>query len=225
MHHPKRKFIPAAGVDWLLPLFDPLLRLIGRDELLRRTLVRGADLEPGQRLLDIGCGTGIVSVLLKPAEPDVDVRGLDPDPKALARARDAAERAGAAIAFDRGFADQLPYADASFDCVFSSLMFHHLTPDQKLATLRGVRRVLRPGGSLHLLDFGEAQAGLHGLLARLFHHGEEVRDNLEGRIPALMADCGLVDAAEVSRHGTVFGSVSYYRARRPPSRGSQVGPA
>jgi len=73
VHDPKREFIPAAGVDWLLPLYDPLLRLLGRDALLRRTVLADADLRPGQRLLDIGCGTGILSVLLKQAEPNAEV--------------------------------------------------------------------------------------------------------------------------------------------------------
>ena len=214
MRHSKREFIPAAGVDWLLPLYDPVVRLLGRDALLRRTLIADADIEPGQHLLDIGCGTGILSVLLKQVEPDANVRGLDPDPKALARARARADRAGAAVEFDRGFADQLPYTDASFDRVFSSLMFHHLTPDQKLATLRSVHRVLRPGGFLHLLDFGEARRGSHGLVAHLFHRGEEIREQLEGRIPSLMRAGGFADVEEVSRHRTTFGSISYYRAHR-----------
>jgi len=214
MHHTRREFIPAAGFDWLLPLYDPLLRLLRRDLLLQKTLIADAGIEPGQRLLDIGCGTGIVSVLLKQAEPAASVRGLDPDPGALARARARAKRAGAEIGFDRGFADQLPYSDATFDRVFSSLMFHHLTPDQKFAALLDVRRVLRPGGSLHVLDFGETDSGLHSLLAHLFHRGEEIRDNLEGRIPALMRETGLEDVDEVSRHAAMFGSVSYYRARR-----------
>jgi ubiquinone/menaquinone biosynthesis C-methylase UbiE len=224
MNHPKREFIPAAGVDWLLPLYDPLLRLLGRDELLRRTLIADSDIEPGQHLLDIGCGTGILSVLLKQVEPDANVRGLDPDPKVLARARARAKRAGAAVEFDRGFADQLPYSDATFDRVFSSLMFHHLTTDQKLATLRGVHRVLRPGGSLHVLDFGEAHGGLHGLIAHLFHRGEEIQDHLEGRIPSLLRGGGFANVEEVSRHGTMFGSISYYRAYRAADDESEPTP-
>jgi ubiquinone/menaquinone biosynthesis C-methylase UbiE len=220
----KRVFIPAAGADWLLPLYDPLLRLLGRDALLRRTLIVDAEIEPGQRLLDIGCGTGILSVLLKQVEPKAEVRGLDPDPKALARARARAEHAGVTVEFDRGFADELPYSDASFDRVFSSLMFHHLTPDQKLAALRCVHRVLRPGGPLHLLDFGEADSSLHGLLAHVFHRGEEIEGHLEGRIPGLMREGGFADIAEVSRHGTMFGSMSYYRARRAADAESESTP-
>jgi cyclopropane fatty-acyl-phospholipid synthase-like methyltransferase len=214
MHDPKREFIPAAGVDWLLPLYDPLLRVLGRDALLRETVLAGADLQPGQRVLDIGCGTGILSVLLKQAEPNAEVHGLDPDTKALARAGAAAKRAGVEVEFDRGFADQLPYADATFDRVFSSLMFHHLSPEQKRATLRGVHRVLRPGGFLHVLDFGQADGGLHGLIARLIHHGEEIDDNLADRIPTWMLEAGFTDVEESSRRRTAFGSMSHYRARR-----------
>ena len=221
MHQPKREFIPAAGVDWLLPLYDPLLRLFGRDELLRRTLIAAAYIGPGQRLLDIGCGTGILSVLLKQVEPDAEVRGLDPDPKVLARARAHAEREGAAVEFDRGFADQLPYADATFDRVFSSLMFHHLTPDQRRAALRGVQRVLKPGGTLQVLDFGQTDSGLHGLIGRLFHHGAESGDPVEGRLPSLMSAAGFVAAEEVSRHRTLLGNISYCRAQRACGSTSQ----
>ena len=92
-------------------------------------------------------------------------------------------------------------------------MFHHLTTEQKLAALVGVQRVLRPGGSLHVLDFGEANTGLHGRLARLFHHGEEIEDHVEGRMLGLMREGGFPDVEELSRHRTMFGSLSHYRAR------------
>ena len=82
-------------------------------------------------MLDIGCGTGSLVVLVKRLFPDVEVVGLDPDEKALARAARKARRVGASIQFDRGFSDALDYPDASFDRVFSSFMFHHLERDEK----------------------------------------------------------------------------------------------
>ena len=75
-------------------------------------------------------------VLIKCCHPDVDVVGLDPDPKALTRARQKAEREGVSIQLDRGFSDELPYPEASFDLVFSSRIFHHLPGDEKGPTLR-----------------------------------------------------------------------------------------
>jgi len=90
MEQIQRDFIPAAGHDWVLPLYDPMMKLLGGDEA-RRTLVEGARLNPGQRILDIGCGTGSLLVLIKCLYPESAVLGVDPDPKALARARRKAE--------------------------------------------------------------------------------------------------------------------------------------
>ena len=82
-----------------------------------------------------GCGTGTLATLIKGLYPDVNVVGLDPDPKALARAQRKAERLVVSIRLDRGFSHELPYPEASFDRVFSTFMFHHLLPDKREATL------------------------------------------------------------------------------------------
>src|SRR6266481_5484920 len=114
-----RTYLPAAGHDWFLPLYDPFVKLLGGDRA-RRTLLDHAAIRPNHRVLDIGCGTGTLVLLIKRLHPDADVVGLDPDPKALARSRRKAERATVRIQFDRGFADALPYPEASYDRVFSS---------------------------------------------------------------------------------------------------------
>ena len=147
-----RHFLPAAGRDLFLPLYDPLTKLLGGDRA-RRTLIDQAALAPGLDVLDVGCGTGTLVLQIRKFIPSVVTVGLDPDPKALARARRKAERESAIVRFDQGFADALPYPDASFDRVFSSMMFHHLEAADKEKMLREARRVLRPGGSLHLMDF------------------------------------------------------------------------
>ena len=206
----KRSFIPAAGHDWFLPFYDPIQRLMGGDAA-KRQLIEQADLKPGQRMVDIGCGTGDLVLLVKKLHPDVEVIGLDPDPKALARARRKLERAGLEAPLDQGFSDELPYADGSLDCVFSSFMFHHLGSEEKARTLAEIQRVLKPAGQLHLLDFGGSGHG-HGLIARLLHSSEHMRDNLEGRLLTMMGDAGLADAGEIAHRGTIFGRVTYYRA-------------
>ena len=206
-----RSFIPAAGFDWLLPLYDPLQWLLGGDAL-KRPLIEQAALASGMRALDIGCGTGSLTLLLARLHPGVEVVGLDPDPKALTIAKRKADRAGHAIQLDQGFSDRLPYPDASFDRVFSSLMFHHLAEDEKAATLREVRRVLKPGGSLHLLDFGPPRSALSRALAHVLHRAEHLRDNLEDRITAFMGQAGFAQPEEVAHRGTLVGSLSYYRA-------------
>jgi SAM-dependent methyltransferase len=212
----RRIFVPAAGHDWLLPFYDPLLKLLGADSA-RRKLVQQASVRPGHRVLDIGCGTGSLAVLIKRLHPDAEVVGIDPDPKALARARRKVERAELSAHFDQGFSDELPYAAASFDRVFSSFMLHHLERDEKAKTLKEARRVLRSGGSLQVLDFGGAEPHHGNFLARALHSAEHMRDNLEGRIPALMDEAGFSNSNEVAHRTTLFGRIAYYSASSPAS--------
>ena len=212
MSHTNHAYLPAAGLDILLPLYDPLVRLLGADRA-RRKLFDQASVEPHHRVLDIGCGTGTFAVAMKAWIPGVEVVGLDPDPKALARSRRKAERAAVAIQFDQGFANALPYPDASFDRVFSSLMFHHVPQDAKLATLREVRRVLKPGGGLHLLDFEPEGSQSHNPLARWLHTGERMRGNEREQILHWIREAGFIEGRVVDSDQPVFGKIAYFIAR------------
>ena len=202
-----RTFIPAAGYELLLPLYDVLAKLVG-SEAAHRQLVDQAGIEPGHHVLDIGCGTGNLTLLIKGHHPRAEVVGLDPDPKALTRARRKAEEQGLAVRLDRGFSDELPYAEASFDRVFSAFMLHHLPPDVKEKTLREARRVLRSGGVFHSLDFG-GTGHANGIIGYLFHRAH-VGD--QSRIPSLMREAGFADVTELAPRDTIMGRVSYWRA-------------
>jgi ubiquinone/menaquinone biosynthesis C-methylase UbiE len=211
MSESQRTYLPAAGRDLFLPLYDLIAKLLGADRA-RQALFDLAPLRPGDRVLDIGCGTGTFATILKQRFPGVEVTGLDPDPKALARARRKAEQASVSVRFDQGFADSLEYPAMSFDVVFSSFMFHHLQGSNREKTLREVRRVLKPEGSFYLLDFEASPSG-HGLF-KLFHSGERLRDNTESRILTLMGDAGFPDRKKVAVHPVLFGfgRAGYYQA-------------
>ena len=131
----ERKYLPAASLDLLLPAYDPIMRLLGFTKALR-PLVEQAELLPRYTVLDIGCGTGALDLVIKEAHPEVTVTAIDPDPRALARAGRKAKRAGVTVRFDRGFADALPYPDEAFDRVFSSMMLHHVPRADKLSVTR-----------------------------------------------------------------------------------------
>jgi ubiquinone/menaquinone biosynthesis C-methylase UbiE len=203
-----RTYLPAAGHDWLLPLYDPFVKLFGGDAV-RRALLKQAALRPSQRVLDVGCGTGTLATMIKRLHPDVEVVCLDPDSKALARAR---RKAALSIQFDQGFADELPYPEASFDRALSSFMFHHLPPDEKGRMLRAVRRVLKPGAEFHMLDFEGPEDGAHGFLAHLLHSSDRMGDNSDSRVLSLMTQAGLADPKKVGRRAMLFGHIAYYRA-------------
>jgi SAM-dependent methyltransferase len=208
-----RTYLPAAGHNWALPLYDPFVTLLGGGST-RTALVEQAALRPGHRVLDIGCGTGSLVVLVKRRHPEAEVVGLDPDPKALARAAGKARRAAVSVHLDQGFADALPYVDASFDRVFSSFMFHHLPAEAKEPTLREVRRVLAPRGRLLLLDFaGAGRPHGHGSFLRLLR-ASGTRPDGEDSVLTLMTRAGFRDPKKVREGALFFGRVRlhYYEA-------------
>jgi ubiquinone/menaquinone biosynthesis C-methylase UbiE len=208
-----RTFIPAAGWDLLLPFYDPLNRLLGV-AALHDELIAEAGLEAGQRVLDVGCGTGSLAVRIRAQMPRVDVVGLDPDPRALAIARRKAERARVEVRFEEGYGDALPFEDGCFDRVTSSLMLHHLELATRRGMLRDALRVLRPGGSLHLLDFGWSEERSDGLLARLLHSAEHLRENSDARVAELIAEAGFEAVERVAARRSLLGRVAFHRGRK-----------
>jgi ubiquinone/menaquinone biosynthesis C-methylase UbiE len=170
-----RHFVPCMGGSSLTPFYDLLHRLSGLGGV-HAEMIRMAELRPGQQVLDIGCGTGNLLLALGRGRSDVELAGLDPDARALARAARKAHRARVAVSWRPGYAEDLPYPDASVDRVFSSLMLHHL--HEKDALLAEVRRVLRPDGLLVLADIdGRAALDGHGLLRRRMAHNPLIHDN------------------------------------------------
>ncbi len=212
----QRTYLPAASHDWVLPLYDPLVKLLGVDAV-RRALLDQAAVRPTHRVLDIGCGTGTLATLIKRSYPSVEVVGLDPDLKALARGRRKAHRAAVSVQFDQGFSDDLPYPEASFDRVFSSFMLHHLRAHEREKTLCEVRRVLKPEGSLYILDFVRPEAQENDWLASLIHSSHRLKDNSEARILTLMRQAGFQCSKKVMEGAVLFGSlpVACYQASVP----------
>jgi ubiquinone/menaquinone biosynthesis C-methylase UbiE len=201
------------GSRRLLPLYDVLTRLSGLSRI-HRELVRRADLRPGRRVLEIGCGTGRLLRLVRRRHPGVELAGLDPDPAALDRARRALA-GGPPVRLDRGFADALPYRDGETDVVLSSYMWHHLDPADRPAALREIRRVLRPGGSLHLVDMSGA-GPVHGRIARRARHGgghAHGHDRPEV-LAAQLREAGFGEVTATGRRSLRLGRHTFYRAVR-----------
>lgn len=211
-----RSYVPALGFDWLTRFYDPLLALTMREKVLKGRLLDHAELAPGHDVLDVGCGTGTLAILAKRRQPRARVVGLDGDPAVLAIARRKLARAGVEVELRQGLANDEPtFAPHSFDRILTSLVLHHLTTEQKQIALAAMHRWLRPGGELHVLDFGPPTSWIMGLLARGvgWLDGENrLRDNWQGRLPVLMREAGFARVEEAGTAPTPFGSVWFYKA-------------
>ncbi len=184
------RYIPAFSYGSLTTFYDLITGLTMREFTFKRRLVDQARITKGERVLDLGCGTATLTILIKESHPEAEVIGLDGDPKVLEIARTKIAKAGLDITLDRGIAFELPYPDSSFDRVLSSLLFHHLTRESKRRTLGEVFRVLRPGGEFHLADFGKPNNVLTYLISLVMRHFEEDRDNIDGLMPKFIKEAG-----------------------------------
>lgn len=205
--HHERQYIPAMGKHWLLPLYDPFTRLAGVGRIHERLLDR-ADLRRGQRVLEIGCGTGNLLTALGRRRLDVEAVAIDPDPAALRRARRKAARRRLPIRFEQAFAGELPLPEAGFDRVLSAFMLHHLDEDERLRALREVGRVLRPGGQLHVVDVDGTPSG------RKTHGHPQLARNRPELVLAALHEAGLTGVAEDGREKARFGGYAFYRAEK-----------
>jgi len=109
---------------------------------------------PGQprRILDLGCGTGSTTLLLKQAFPQAEVIGLDLSPYMLAVAAYKSDRAGQFPTWQQGNAEDTGLPAGNFDLVTATLLFHETPPAASQSILREAYRLLMPGGSLLVLD-------------------------------------------------------------------------
>lgn len=209
------RYIPALNQNWLTPLYDPALRYVMREDRFKKQLIEQADPKPGDRILDLGCGTGTLTIMLQFRQPGAIITGLDGDKKVLAIARQKAQRAGVdAIRWDEGLAHHLPYPAESFDKVVSSMVIHHLTLAEKLGTFQQVFHVLRPGGSIHIADFGRPHDRLMQFVTSYMRFMERTADNFQGKLPDLLSQAGFTTVEEIGHMRSFFGPLSLYRAEK-----------
>ena len=208
-------YIPALSYDWLTPFYDPVVRFTTRERIFKTALIEQSNVEDGHHVLDLGCGTGTLAIMLKQGVPSAEVTAIDGDSKVLNAAKEKARRLGIQIRFDEGMSFSLPYAEASFDRVLSSLFFHHLTTENKVKTLREVKRILKPDGEMHIADWGLPANLLMQVMSRfvqVFDGYETTSDSFGGLLPMLVREAGFSEIEETGAFNTLFGTLRLHRA-------------
>ena len=157
----------------------------------RRKQIELSGIRPGERVLDVGCGTGSLSILSRIAVGENgEAAGIDIAANMIAAARHKAQRAGLNIDFRVASVDNLPYPDGSFDVVTSTIMFHHLPIQIKERGLREIHRVLKTDGCFFLCDFLTPHPLTVPLMLLMFVWIPSTRYQLFGRLPKLIRECG-----------------------------------
>lgn len=204
-----QKYIPALKYHWLTKLYDPILQLTMPEQNIKSHLIERAEFKPGQRVLDFGCGSLTLSILAKKNHPETEFVGVDIDEKILTIAREKAKQARVDVPVLKYNGELLPFKDSSFDHVMSSLVFHHLTSEQKASALAEIRRVLKPSGQLHVADFGSPANVLQRLgflLIQLLDGFKTTTGSVKGILPDLIFRAGFF-CKEIKIFRTLFGTV------------------
>lgn len=213
------RYVPALGYHFLTPLYDTAVALLTREATWRRALVR--QIAPDQRdvVVDVGCGTGTLAVMLKRASPYTTVYGLDPDPNVLGRAEIKARDQGVLVHFMRGYGAEVAERAASLRVskVVSSLVLHQVPLADKREMLQGMYAALKPGGEIHIADYGLQRSVLMRLLFRQIQNLDgygATQASADGIVPVLMEEVGFDAVRENRVIATPTGSISLYSGRK-----------
>ena len=211
------RYVPAAGRPGLTPLFDAVNAVTMRQRRWRPLLVERARAAGARKILDLGCGTGAMAIALARDLPAAKVIGIDGDPAVLSRARAKSAKVGVELELHEAFADAIPLADESVDCVVSTLVFHHLPAEVKRGALVEARRVLAPDGRLLICDVGRPRDPFMRavfFLVQLLDGFATTQENVTGKLPQLVAQSGYSDVVILRRVRTGGGSLDVIEASR-----------
>lgn len=221
MSREARDFVPALGWHVLSPFYDGVLRLLTREATWRRALVDQIAPKDGEAILDVGCGTGSLAILLKQAAPSARIVGLDPDPAILARAAAKAQAAGVEIEWWQGYAREAGRMAGGFDKSVSSMVFHQVPLVEKEDGIAAMVAATKPGGEVHIADFATQRSRLmqilFGIVGRVDGR-ENTRPNALGALERILGAIDPAAGVPTRSFRTPLGEISLFHLDREPAR-------
>lgn len=216
MSEAARSFTPAAGNAADVDRYDLLIRIFTREGAWRPRLLKRIAPQPGQTILEVGCGTGTLAIAVQQKCPEARVIAIDPDPAVLAIARRKAEKAGIAVDFREGFLDQQAFVPGSIDCAYVSLVLHQVPLEAKGAIVGQMAALLKPGGTLHVADYARQTGLMRWLFGKTVQRADGVTDtqpNADGLLETLLGGSNFAAVGDDLRVATPSGTISLFSRR------------
>ena len=220
---PEPGYVPATRWRVFSRLYDPVLALTMREKRFRGEMLDRVDADLPQQgaAVDLGCGTGTFALALKARRPDVEVTAVDGDAEIMAQAK--AKPGASAVRWREGLAQAVPVASGSADVVTISLVLHHLLPEDKRNGLAEAKRILKPGGRLHIADWGRPSDPLMSgafFVAQAIDGFDRTADHRAGRLPGFVTEAGFGPVERYGRLRTAVGNLELLTAALPSAGGS-----
>lgn len=205
----KRGYIPACHFHFLTPIYQPVADFFNGGNLRKMTAT--IPFQPSQAVLDVACGPGTLLRRMYEKESGLKLTGLDIDAPILEIARKNTSLIPG-IHLVEASATELPFAEAAFDIVTSSLAFHHLSTVQKGEAFSEIFRVLHPGGTFYLLDFAQPLTWWGKIIGQAYRWFEDTEDGFSGKLPDMFDKAGFRD---ITTHWQARGIISLLSGRKP----------
>ncbi|MHB8843383.1 MAG: class I SAM-dependent methyltransferase [Nitrospirota bacterium] len=208
-------YIPTFSYEKMRFGCDTLVKWLVRETAINSRLVEQGRVEKGQRVLDLGCGTATLAIVIKKTQPGADVIGIDGNREIIEVAGAKTRKQGVSIPLFDSRVSDLPCSDNYFDRVFASMLFHHLAMKEKILAAKEIYRILKPGGELHVADFGMPRNALMACIAHITRHFEETDDNIQGLLPHVVYAADFKQIETTMELVTILGTISLLRAKKP----------
>lgn len=211
------KYIPALRYRWLTPFYDYFINHTMPEKKMKQVLLEAAAISEKMKVLDFGCGTATLTIMVKESYPEAKVTGIDVDREILDKAIQKVKEKRLDIFLLEYDGSQLPFQDKAFERILSCLVFHHLDTEAKRKALAEAFRVLANNGKLFISDFGRSKSWLQRTLFNIIRglDGFKSTDaNAKGLLPELISDAGFENITIPKRFKTVFGEVQIISAEK-----------